>query len=63
VIGSVRRLFELLNLCLEILEVLFFPLPESSLGSSVLRLAFLDPALVVFSVNLKDKTYCCGLRC
>jgi hypothetical protein len=49
VISSVGRFFEFLNLCLEILEVLFLPLPESSLGSSVLCLAFLCPMLVLLT--------------
>ena len=40
-IRGIRRLFKLMNLGLEILEMLLFPLSEGSLRCPVLRFAFL----------------------
>ena len=42
--GRFRRLFEVLDLGLEVLEVLLLPLSESSLGCPILGLAFLRRA-------------------
>jgi hypothetical protein len=46
--GGIRNLLQLVDLCLEVLDMLFLPLPESTLCSAVLSLSLLYDVLAVW---------------